>query len=321
MLMNSSKLMFLTFMILSTMMVYSSSNFLMSWMSMEINLISFLPLITKSKKMKDQPMKYFIIQSLSSSMMLLSMVMKLKIETPINFEIFMMISLMMKMGLIPFHLWILSFMEKMTWNNCLIMNTLQKMSPTLMIVQMISFKMIIIPMIMSLLIAPIAMIKMNSIKKIIAYSSIYNSPWMISSLYISKSLFLIFFSIYLILNFMMMMKLKTQNIMFVNQITEKNLLTKTNLMINLFSISGMPPMLGFFPKWMILNKINEISVSMSMSMLFSTLVSTFIYLKMISLILLNQTTKKKFLKTKNFNEMEILINMTGLTWFLMFKPN
>nr|YP_010381631.1 NADH dehydrogenase subunit 2 [Symplana brevistrata]UDL72006.1 NADH dehydrogenase subunit 2 [Symplana brevistrata] len=321
MLMNSSKLLFLSILINSTFMVYSSSNFLMTWMSMEINLISFLPLITKSKKMKDQPMKYFIIQSLSSSMMLLSMIMKFKIETPINFEMFMMISLMMKMGMIPFHLWMLSFMEKLSWMNCFIMNTLQKLSPILVTSQIISFKMLILPMTLSLMIAPISMMSINSIKKIIGYSSIYNSPWMISSMYVSKSLFFVFFLIYSSLNFMMMKKFKNQNIMFMNQITEKNLLTKLNLMTNLFSINGIPPMLGFFPKWMILNKINEISVTISISMMISTIISTFIYLKLVSFLLLNQTTKKKFTKTLMFNEMEMLINILGTILLFIFKPN
>nr|YP_010381696.1 NADH dehydrogenase subunit 2 [Augilina triaina]UDL72071.1 NADH dehydrogenase subunit 2 [Augilina triaina] len=321
MLMNSTKMMFLMILTTSTIMVYSSSSFLMTWMSMEINLISFLPIVTKSKKLKDQSMKYFIIQSLSSLTMLLSVIMNLKIKTPINFENLLMMSLMMKMGLIPFHLWIISFMEKLSWTNCFLMNTIQKMTPTLIIPQMINFKITLMPMILSLLVAPIMMLKTNSMKKIISYSSIYNSPWMIYSMFISKKFFLMFFSIYMILNFMLMSKLKFYNIMFLNQITEKNLLTKMNLSINLISMSGMPPMLGFFPKWMILNKMNELSYFISMSMLVSTFISTFIYIKILSSSMMNQTTKKKFFKTKNLNELEIMINFTGLTYFLMLKPN
>nr|YP_010381605.1 NADH dehydrogenase subunit 2 [Symplanella nigricans]UDL71980.1 NADH dehydrogenase subunit 2 [Symplanella nigricans] len=321
MLMNSTKLMFMMFLTLSTVMVYSSSSFIMSWLSMEINLISFLPIITKSKKMKDQSMKYFIIQSLSSSMMLLSIIMNFKIETPINFENLMMMSLMMKMGMIPFHLWILSFMEKLTWMKCLLMNTIQKLSPIVIISQMINFKTTILPMVLSLFMAPISMIKVNSIKKMMTYSSIYNSPWMISSIYISKNVFMLFFLIYSTMNFLFSKKMNEQNIMFFNQITEKTSSSKINLMINLISMSGMPPTMGFFPKWIILSKMNEISILISIMMLFSTIISSFIYLKILSSILLNQSTKKKFFKSMNFNETELVMNLMGTINFILFKPN
>nr|YP_010381618.1 NADH dehydrogenase subunit 2 [Symplanella brevicephala]UDL71993.1 NADH dehydrogenase subunit 2 [Symplanella brevicephala] len=321
MLMNSSKMMMLTIMTLSTLMSYSSSSFLMSWMSMEINLIMFLPLTSKSKKMKDQSMKFFIIQNLSSTILLLAMILNLKIETPINFEKLMMISLMMKMGLIPFHLWMFSFMEKLNWMNCFMMNTIQKLTPMLITSQMISFKETILPMILSLIFAPIIMLKMNSMKKILTCSSIYNSPWMISSIFLSKNLFIMFFLIYSMLNYCLMKKLETQNMMFLNQINEKNSLTKMNLIVNMISISGMPPTLGFFPKWMILIKMNEISIFISSAMMISAFISTFIYLKLSSSIMMNQTTKKKFMKTKKMMEIELIVNTIGMFNFMMFKPN
>nr|YP_010381683.1 NADH dehydrogenase subunit 2 [Pseudosymplanella nigrifasciata]UDL72058.1 NADH dehydrogenase subunit 2 [Pseudosymplanella nigrifasciata] len=321
MLMNSSMMMFLMMMTTSTLMVYSSSSFSMSWMSMEMNMIMFLPMITKSKKMKDQSMKYFIIQNLSSSILLLSMIMNLKIETPINFEKLMMISLMMKMGMIPFHLWLISFMEKLSWMNCFFMNSIQKISPILIIPQMINFKYTLMPMIFSLLIAPIAMLKLNSLKKIMAYSSIYNSPWMISSIFLSKKLFIMFFIIYSLMNFTFMKKMENQNSLFLNQITEKNSLNKLNFVINMISISGMPPTLGFMPKWMILIKMNEVSFMISIAMLFSSFISTFIYLKVVSSMLMNQTTKKKFFKMKKMYELEITINILGLLNFIMLKPS
>nr|YP_010381735.1 NADH dehydrogenase subunit 2 [Symplanella unipuncta]UDL72123.1 NADH dehydrogenase subunit 2 [Symplanella unipuncta] len=321
MMLNSTKTMMLLLTLLSTMMTYSSTSFLMSWMSMEINLIAFLPLASKSKKMKDQLMKYFIIQNLSSSMMLMSMILNFKIEAPINFEKLLLISLMMKMGLIPFHLWIFSFMEKLTWMNCFLMNTIQKLSPTLIMPQMINFKEIIFPMSMSLMIAPTIMMKLNSMKKILTCSSIYNSQWMISSIYLSKNMFIMFSLIYSLLNFSLMKKLKSQNMMFLNQINEKTTMTKLNLLINLISMSGMPPTLGFFPKWMILIKMNEISILISLMMLISSIISTFIYLKMNSSMMLNQTMKKKFFKMKKIMEIELIMNTTGMFSFIMFKPN
>nr|YP_010235808.1 NADH dehydrogenase subunit 2 [Youtuus strigatus]QTD82426.1 NADH dehydrogenase subunit 2 [Youtuus strigatus] len=321
MLMNSTKTMFLMIMIISTTMMLSSSNILFSWMSMEINLIVFLPLISKSKKMKDQIMKYFIIQSLSSSILLLSIILKFKVEPPMNFELMTMTSLMMKTGMIPFHFWLPTMMEKLSWENCMIMNTWQKISPTIMFCQMIKFNMLIIPMIISLMMGTISMMKNSSMKKILAFSSIYNSPWMILSMLISKSMFLLFFTSYSMINIMLMNKLKKNNMIYMNQMNKKNSIMKFSIMINLISMSGMPPMLGFFPKWMILTKINEMSIMMSIFMILSSMISTFIYLKMISPMFLLQMTKKKMNKSKKSNQMELTINFLGTMMFMILKPN
>nr|YP_010235821.1 NADH dehydrogenase subunit 2 [Youtuus erythrus]QTD82439.1 NADH dehydrogenase subunit 2 [Youtuus erythrus] len=321
MFLNSSNLMFFSTMVLSTTMMLSSSNLLFSWMTMEINLIVFLPLISKSKKMKDQVMKYFIIQSMSSSILLLSIILKFKIEPPFNFELLSMTSLMMKTGMIPFHFWLPTLMEKLTWENCMIMNTWQKISPTIMICQMIKFNMLILPMIISLMMGTIMMMKNSSMKKIMAFSSIYNAPWMISSMYISKSMFMMFFLSYSIINMMLMNKLKKNNMIYLNQVNKKSSMMKFNMMINLISMSGMPPTMGFFPKWMILMKINEMSILMSVSMIISSMMSTFVYLKLISPMYLLQMTKKKFYKSKKFYEMEFSINSLSTMMFILLKPN
>nr|YP_010381670.1 NADH dehydrogenase subunit 2 [Augilodes binghami]UDL72045.1 NADH dehydrogenase subunit 2 [Augilodes binghami] len=321
MLMNSSKMIFISIMVTSTMMMFSSSMFLFSWMSMEINLIVIMPLICKSKKMKDQSMKYFIIQSLSSSMLLISMILNFLIESPVNFEKLTLISLMMKTGMLPFDKWVPMILQKLNWNMCFIMNTWQKISPTIVFCQVINFKTLILPLSLSLIFAPISLMKLLSMKKILAYSSIYNYPWMILSIYLSKSMFLLFFSIYSMMNFILMKKMKNLNINFMNQVLNKNLLFKFSILINLLSMSGLPPMMGFFPKWMILNMTMNISLMLTIMMIFSSLISTFIYMKIASSILMNQSTKKKFFKTKFLNDKDLLLNSLGSLMFFILKPN
>nr|UDL72097.1 NADH dehydrogenase subunit 2 [Peltonotellus sp.] len=321
MLLKSSKMMFLSMIFISTIMMLSSNNLMFSWMSMEINLISFLPIIIYSKKTKDQPMKYFIIQSLSSSMMLMSILLNSKTETPINLSIMMMVSMLMKMGMIPFHLWLPSMMKSLTWENCFLFTTWQKISPTILISQMFSMKEMILPMIFSLLFSPISMMKTTSTKKIMGFSSINNSPWMISSMILSKNIFMMFITVYTTINFMIMNNFMKSNIMFINQINEKDKNMKLSMIINFISISGMPPMMGFFPKWMILQKMIELSKLISMMMIISSFLTTMIYMKMIMTLMSSMTLKKKNFKKKSNKNMDISLNMLGMSVFLMMNPN
>nr|YP_010235795.1 NADH dehydrogenase subunit 2 [Bambusicaliscelis fanjingensis]QTD82413.1 NADH dehydrogenase subunit 2 [Bambusicaliscelis fanjingensis] len=321
MLMNSSKMIFLKMMVISTIMMISSMNLMFSWISMEINLIMFIPMLTKSKKLKDQPMKYFIIQSLSSSMLLIAMLMNSKIESPINLSMLMMASMLMKMGLMPFHLWLPSIMQKMSWKKCMILSTWQKISPTILICQLISMKEMIFPMMISLILSPMSMIKSMSTKKIMAFSSINNMPWMIMSMMISKNTFFTFFVIYSMINIMLMNNFKNLNINFMNQMIEKKKNMKINLIVNFLSMSGFPPTIGFFLKWMILQKMMNLSKFLSMIMIISSLISSFIYLKMTISMFTMMNSKKKNSKSKMFTSNNITMNLLMTLTFMFLKPN
>nr|YP_010274405.1 NADH dehydrogenase subunit 2 [Pochazia guttifera]UJT96849.1 NADH dehydrogenase subunit 2 [Pochazia guttifera] len=316
---NLTKMMMLLTMFLSIMTALSTSSMLMIWTMMEINLMSFLPIMTKSKSMKDQPMKYFIVQSLASSIMLMSMLMNSMTETPLGSSIMLMSSLLMKMGLLPFHMWVPMIMKPMTWENCFILMTMQKIVPTIIMSQMVGLKLMLMPMCLTMVMAPIMAIKQMSMKTIMAYSSISNSPWMIMSLMNSKSQFVTFFSIYTVINMMIIKKMKIMNFMFLNQVKTQSNPNKMSIIVNILSMSGMPPMIGFFPKWMILQSTMNFSLVIAMSMVTSSILSTFIYMKMISPILMITSMSKKTTMKKKWTENDLVVNTTGTILCLMMK--
>nr|YP_010990565.1 NADH dehydrogenase subunit 2 [Kodaianella bicinctifrons]WOW98879.1 NADH dehydrogenase subunit 2 [Kodaianella bicinctifrons] len=316
---NLTKMTMMSIMITTIIMVTSSNNILFSWMSMEINLISFLPILTESKKMTDQPMKYFIVQSLSSSTMLMSILMNSIIESPLNESIILMTSMLMKMGMMPFHLWMPNLMQSMTWMNCFIMSTMQKISPTILISQTMNFHIMMYPMILSLIASPISTINQLSTKKIMAYSSISNSPWMIMSMMISKTKFIMFMIIYSMITVMIMKSMKKMNFMFINQSLNKSNKKKLSMIINILSMSGMPPMLGFVPKWIILQSMINISIMMVSSMIISSILSMFIYMKMISTMMMTASTTKKTKKEIAEKENNMTINLLTLPLMVLFK--
>nr|AZZ89110.1 NADH dehydrogenase subunit 2 [Magadhaideus sp. n. SX-2018] len=320
--MNMTMIMFTTITFTSVIMVMSSNNILFSWISMEINFISFMPIINKSKKINDQTMKYLIIQSMSSSVMLMTMMLNSTTDTKLSNSMLLMVSMMMKMGLMPFHLWAPSLMQVISWRNCMLISTLQKISPTIMMSQLLSTELMMPMMCLNLIMSPITGMKQSSFKKMMAYSSISNSPWMIMATKTSKFQSITFFIIYSTLMTMMTNLLKEVNVTFLNQMNNMKPEQKLTLLMMMLSISGMPPLLGFMPKWMILQSTVQSSMQISISMILSSVSSTFMYLKMIyptMMFLFN--SKKTTLKNLNSTLTSLTINMTSIPLILMSKMN
>nr|YP_010839101.1 NADH dehydrogenase subunit 2 [Raivuna sinica]WGG26898.1 NADH dehydrogenase subunit 2 [Raivuna sinica] len=318
--MNSSKTLFMMMIMISTILSTASNNILMSWMSMEMNLIGFLPMMTKSKKMKDQSMKYLIIQSMASSMFLMSILMNLIIDCPVNESVMMMSSMLIKLGMMPFHLWMPMLMNSMSWMNCFLMMTWQKIIPTVIVSQMTNLKLMILPMLLSMMISPMVALNQLSIKKILAYSSISNIPIMITAMKLSKLIFIYLMVIYSMINFMLMSMMKKMNTMFMNQMMKQNKLNKLMIMMNFLSMSGLPPMMGFYPKWLIIQMTIKFSMLISIAMITSSIISTFIYLKMMLPMLLN-SIKIIPNKIKTKTEVISMINMTGIFLPTILKMN
>nr|UAT98552.1 NADH dehydrogenase subunit 2 [Penthicodes atomaria] len=321
--MNLSKSMFTSIIIFSLLMTMASNNMMFSWMAMEMNLISMMPLMKKSNKMNEQSMKYLIIQSVSSSIMMMSMIMSLIINYPINESILMMTGIMTKMGMMPFHLWMPGLMQMMSWTVCMMMSTLQKIIPTIMATQMTKINLMMMPMLMSMIISPITGMKQTSIKKIMAYSSITNSPMMILSMMISKQMFFLFFIMYSMINLNLMMTFKENNTNFTNQINSQSNLMKLSMMISTLSISGMPPTTGFLMKWMMIKSLMSLTLTMTISMIISSILSTFMYLNMV-LPTMTNSMKLKFKKNKNpkiLMATTILINLMGIPLMMLTKIN
>nr|YP_010580879.1 NADH dehydrogenase subunit 2 [Pyrops viridirostris]UZT27064.1 NADH dehydrogenase subunit 2 [Pyrops viridirostris] len=320
--MNSSNIMFLTIMTMSVMMSMTSNNFLTTWTSMEINLISFVPLMKKSNKMNEQSMKYLIIQSVASSIMMASMIMNSIINHPINESIMMMTGVLMKVGMMPFHLWLPMTMQMVSWTVCKMMMTMQKIIPTIVASQMTSLKLMMTPMMLSMMVGPIVGMKQTSMKKMMAYSSITNSPIMIICLKSSKSQFMLFFLFYSMINILMINLMKSKNINFMNQLNKQTNMTKMSMLVSAMSMSGMPPTTGFLIKWMVMKSSMEMSTIIPMMMIGSSLISTFMYLNMIIPSLTkSQKNKMETSDEKSESTMVMIINLLGIPMATMTNLN
>nr|YP_009537883.1 NADH dehydrogenase subunit 2 [Limenitis camilla]AYN60600.1 NADH dehydrogenase subunit 2 [Limenitis camilla] len=316
MLSNSNKMFFFFILFFSTLISISSNSWLGCWIGLEINLLSFIPLITTPNNLlnSEASLKYFLTQSIASINFLFSILLSLFLMKNFFFNNFFSLiinsSLLMKMGSIPFHFWFPNVMEGLSWFNCFILMTWQKITPMILLSYYFNLNFLYFIMIFNVLIGAIGSFNQTSLRKLMAFSSINNLGWMISSIIISENLWMIYFIFYSIFTFIMCFLFYIINTFFINQLFffNMNFLIKISIMINFLSLGGLPPFLGFFPKWIVINYLlNNNFFIISFIFIMTSLILLFVYIRIIYSSLLFFSLKLKWFKIYIKNNFLILI--------------
>nr|ATF28630.1 NADH dehydrogenase subunit 2 [Phlogotettix sp. EMHAU-15090801] len=309
---NSTKILLTNTMMIGVIMTICSNNWISMWMGLEISLLSFIPFMQTDNQISSESMiKYFIMQSAASTMMLLSVVIML-IGGSIFDEITMTMAMLIKIGSVPFHNWVIMIIESLGYYTIFTLLTILKIPP-LSILYQTSSQMLNIPIILSMIISSISCLNQSSVRKTLGYSSIYNMAMLmlvINSYYIMM-MYLILYSITMIMLIFLTKKLK---INFINQmlINEHNMTIKINLWLNMLSMGGFPPLIGFISKLLIIQMLifnNEVLLMVIM-VLTSMLVIMF-YMRMAFTSLMSISLSKKWMSNKtNANYFIMLTNLT-----------
>nr|YP_010326895.1 NADH dehydrogenase subunit 2 [Eligma narcissus]UNP54147.1 NADH dehydrogenase subunit 2 [Eligma narcissus] len=330
---NSNKMFFLFILLFSTLISISSNSWLGCWIGLEINLLSFIPLISNSNNMlsTEASLKYFLIQSIASINFLFCIIMKL--ITMKNFEmnnftsIMINSSMLMKMGATPFHFWFPNIVEGLSWFNNFILMTWQKITPIILLSYYMNKNFIMMIIILNIIVGAIGGLNQTSLRKLMAFSSINNLGWMLSSIMISENLWMFYLFLYSFMISIMCFLFYMLNMYFINQlfISNMNFFIKINLMINFLSLGGLPPFIGFFPKWIIINfMISNHMYIMTFIFIMMSLIMLFFYIRIIYSAFMFNYLKMKWLKIFIKNKQFLLINflsffsLTGMIFSTFF---
>nr|YP_010277850.1 NADH dehydrogenase subunit 2 [Turanoclytus namaganensis]UHY95165.1 NADH dehydrogenase subunit 2 [Turanoclytus namaganensis] len=324
---NFYKILFFCTLLVGTLITISSYSWFSMWLGLEINLLSMIPLMSNSKNLypSESALKYFITQALASSIVLFSIIvmMNLKESAPQDSEnLLMMIlnsALLTKVGAAPFHSWFPEVMEGLDWVNCLILLTWQKIAPMIMIMynmNMTAFFSSII--IFSSLISGILGLNQISLRKIMAYSSINHIGWMIAAMH-SQSIWIVYFIVYTIIS-INIVTIFQQNKIFsikqLNSILNQSKPLKILFIVNFLSLGGIPPFLGFIPKWLTINSLVNMNFYLiSFILIIFTLVTLYFYLRITfsTLTILSTETIINKIPVKNFLPFSVnFLTLSGL---------
>nr|YP_010947525.1 NADH dehydrogenase subunit 2 [Hesperus amabilis]WGO76428.1 NADH dehydrogenase subunit 2 [Hesperus amabilis] len=329
-------MMFFLSMITGTLISISSLSWMGMWMGLEINLLSIIPLMNSNKNSysSEASLKYFITQALASTIILFSMMILLN-DIPLvnlaNKSIIMMFNsaILTKMGAAPFHFWFPEIMEGLNWNLCLIMLTWQKITPMVILMynsNLPLFFMIII--IFSMLISGIIGFNQTSMRKILAYSSINHIAWMISTMFIMETTWFYYFIVYVAISINITLIFNLLNVFQIKQmitVMNKNPQVKFFFILNFLSLGGLPPFLGFFPKWLtIQNLIENNFFIMTFIMIILTLLTLVYYIRLMYSTILLSSSEMNFILYPKLNQFWIfssnfVILVSLLTCTILFN--
>nr|QED57238.1 NADH dehydrogenase subunit 2 [Anthonomus eugenii]QED57253.1 NADH dehydrogenase subunit 2 [Anthonomus eugenii]QED57261.1 NADH dehydrogenase subunit 2 [Anthonomus eugenii] len=283
-----NKIMFYSTLIMGSIMAISGTSWLTIWIGLEMNLLSIMPIMKdKLKSTSEAMIKYFMVQAMASTILLFSILMfQLTSSKMMSASTYFILNsaLFMKMGAAPLHFWYPEVLSGLSWNNNFIMLTWQKIAPMLIIINT-SFSILFISLfiVFSTLMGSLQGFNQICLRKILAYSSINHIGWMLASFLCTHTIWLFYYLIYTLINMNIIIVLQKMNIFYMNQINKLfsfNLKMKMMYMLNFLSLSGLPPFLGFIPKWLVVNfLVMNNFLSLSLILIIFTLLALFMYFR------------------------------------------
>lgn len=288
------------------------------WIGLEINLISFIPLISKPNNIKrsQSSIIYFLAQRIGSMTIIFSVIVNPFILVTPDFinefiKAILIIALLLKLGAAPIHKWFPEIINNMDWKEIFLLITWQKLAP-LYIIRIITTNspLIYLSIISSAIMGAIGGINTTSIRKIMAYSSINHLRWIIILLVI-QSMWRKYLIIYRVILLLACGFFRCYNSFNINQIINKtsSFIEKYTYSSTLLRIGGLPPFLGFLPKWMTIQAIiNRNYIWLIIIILIISIVTLFYYLRLIRPILIIYSTSNKW-HTIKYLDNKIMIIM------------
>nr|QCT05171.1 NADH dehydrogenase subunit 2 [Microgale majori] len=327
-----------TTLITGTLIVMISSHWLMTWIGLEMNMFAIIPLIMKTHtpRTTEAATKYFLIQASASMMLLLAASLNF-METgqwtltsldSTMLSTILLISLMMKLGMAPFHFWVPEVTQGTTLSTGLIVLTWQKLAPLSIMYQIhpsLDSNILLTSAMLSILIGGWGGLNQTQLRKIMAYSSIAHMGWMAAVVVFNPTLMLLNLFLYIIFTlamFTILMNCSSLSTSTLSMTWNNHPLMTTIMLTVLMSMGGLPPLSGFIPKWLILDElIKNSNIALPVTMAVMALLNLYFYMRLIyasSLTLFPSSNNIKFKwKTHMPYKITLLPTMISLSTLIL----
>ncbi|YP_007625550.1 NADH dehydrogenase subunit 2 (mitochondrion) [Octodon degus] len=303
-----------TTLIMGTLITLISSHWLLMWIGLEMSMLAIIPiLMNKSNPRSTQPAtKYSLMQPTASMILLLSIILTMMYSgqwsifysNNTTISLILTTSLIMKLGLAPFHFWVTEVTQGTSLLTGMVLLTWQKIAPLSILLQnfpTINQPLILASAVLSTLLGGWGGLNQTQLRKILAYSSIAHMGWMMAVLFYNPSISILNLVIYIMLTISTFSILHTNNnltTLALSHMWSTSPPTIIIILMNLLSLGGLPPLTGFAPKWITIQEMvknNNITISIIMTMM--ALLSLYFYMRLTystTLTLFPSTNSSKF---------------------------
>lgn len=322
---------FISTLLLRTLLSISASHWLLLWLRLELNLLRFIPIIIISKSLQETEgaIKYFIAQALGSALILLGALIIFNPHLSFQIRIIpIILGAINKLGLAPCHFWFPNVIASISWFSCLILTTWQKIIPLIILISLpttqISLFLILTGALRSL-VGGLGGINQTSLRPLLAYSSIGHLGWITCTRTVSSSTAIIYFFSYILIILPIILLLISKNI-FSNiqlfSISKSKLSFQLSAATLFISLGGLPPLFGFFPKWIAIQSISSREIFLlPLILILGALINLYFYLNLsfpIIINLLNPSFIKKKEKLPLAVMSSLILGIRPIALFLIY---
>nr|VFU78722.1 NADH dehydrogenase subunit 2 [Proasellus cavaticus] len=248
------------------------------WLGLEINLLSFLPIILLSaNNTMEGGLKYFLIQAIASLILLQTSFTWFLLPSP---ELFILTPISLKLGMAPLHFWLPDIVKNLNWVLNLVLLTAQKIGPMYLLSTVgATYKLFLATVgALSVVVGAIGGLNEMDMRKLMAFSSISHMGWMAIGAMLTTSLWALYLLTYIFISSALMTAFYKMNVNYMSQLTLKNK-DGMFIMVLFLSLGGFPPLLGFAPKWAILMKTSDLSLSLTAVLILTSVLTLFYYIR------------------------------------------
>nr|WAO28610.1 NADH dehydrogenase subunit 2 [Ibidoecus plataleae] len=300
-----------------TAVVFCASNWFQMWVLIELGTLFFIPQFSSNQKRVAaiSSWKYYVVQSVSSSIMMMGILLMTKDrwlfwEPELGYLVFSL-SVMIKLGVPPFHSWMFHVSEMMDWFSFGLLNSVMKVPALICVFFMVDSSQVwLLAMMVSSLFSSFCLSDF-SIRRFLLFSSILNVSWLMMSCLVSKWVFVEFITLYSVMMILVCADLKSESASsFVSFVSSSEVNTNLCFMVNIASMSGVPPFASFLLKLEVLSMSDSI-VSMVMLLFSAVLMFMYMYFIFVSLI----STKSSLSRTNKLPFMMVIHTLWMLFYF------
>ncbi|MBL6857166.1 MAG: NADH-quinone oxidoreductase subunit NuoN [Pelagibacteraceae bacterium] len=320
--------------VLGMFIMISANDLILFYLGLELQSLSLYILASLDRdnlKSNESGLKYFILSSLASGLLLYGCSILYGFSGSTNFEIiklntntenigtvfamvFILVGLAFKVSAVPFHMWTPDVYEGSPSSVTSFFAVVPKIAGIAVFIRFMQIPfndiadqwqpILIFISLSSMILGAVAAIGQSNIKRLIAYSSIGHIGFALAGISTNTTLgyssSITYITIYVIMNlgmFACIFSMKREGkycekLDDLSGISEHHPILSIALLIILFSLAGIPPLAGFFAKFYIFVAVIENEMyTLAIIGLLSTVISAFYYLRVIKIIYFNDVSK------------------------------
>lgn len=288
--------------------VLSGSDWFMVWLGLEVNIMSFLILIYRRYRLSsvETCLKYFFIQSLGSVLLIIVFYLNYYMIGGVASLV-----LAYKVGAGPFFYWFPSVCSGLDWVSCFFLIVFQKLLPLSLIVMFVHWMLWMVAL-LRLIVGVFGSFNQRNIKQLMAYSSVHHLGWLLIIGLRSRMDWILYLFIYALVLFRVVILLIRCEVVDLSiiYISER----KVWFMLRIFRIAGIPPLLGFYLKWMALVNVVEFGILLVIFLVLVSVIILYVYLRIVyDIIMGSGITISLFRETFELYNYEIsIISLLGV---------